>query len=530
MPKEKEPIKKRVSEINVWKPANDNQIYMMRNDKKIICRFAKIYNQKSYAEYEEFVLNKGSYENKLDLIIKYINYFINKYDTDLELIGAYLKIKFALKKHRDSYGPDSTPAYIDLVYELIFTPTIVEKIKRCTEDNYFDDVESGVKRVNYKNNRKHLESLEFTNKHVKIMLAISLAIKIICPVVFDFFSTHKIKIEKKSDMIYNFYKGLFPLFQEDCDMYAKLYLYVKAKILESLVNNQKMFDQREIFGVDPFTVINDFTKRVLISENMFKYEFGGNILGFNRTVTTFQITCFLKAQYEKNLAEVTMEKNTEGLSAIDKMNMNLTKIDEGIVVLSEINVKNTIEWLKAIFDVGVTDDEIDFYMKHHIPSEIQVFLVNSFYAQYFGSYRDLNLLTKRQYITLLVLLKKKLILDLGFDDNGCIHATALPYILSGNLVDKLNNRVIRNLQFKSQRENCYLYNQLKEGKHKYIYAIGNKNTKNGKNDIDSSIASSLINTNFTFVDYAHPELLDKPMRFSDSKISYEVMYFLSTLV
>ena len=43
--------------------------------------------------------------------------------------------------------------------------------------------------------------------------------------------------------------------------------------MESNANNAPIYNQREIFGVDVFSVVNQFTKKVLISENMVKYKF-----------------------------------------------------------------------------------------------------------------------------------------------------------------------------------------------------------------------------------------------------------------
>lgn len=522
---------KQEARINRWKPKNDSQIYVYQDNKLFVCKFDKIFNQPKFSKLNRFQLKKGSYENQLDVITKYINYFINFYDTDNELVTGYLKLKKSIDKD-GLFTVDNTEAFIDAIYEFIFTDTMVEKIKKLVDDNYHDDVEGGDsdKKKKYKNNKKHLESLEFTNEHVKILLRISMGIKIMSPIVFHYYSMNLIKIVKDSDMIYNFYQRLFPLFEDGCNMYNKLFLYVRTKILESNANNQKIFEPREIFGVDLFTVINSFTKRVLIAENVVKYKFDGNILGMNRTITKFQIQYFLKDQYEKTLAEVTMQKNSDGLSAIDKMNMNLTKIDEGVVVLSEINISLTIDYLKRLFDVGVTNEQIEYYVKYHKPSEIQVFLVNSFFAKYFGSYRDLNLLNRRFYITLLCILKKKLLLDLGYDEEGVLHSAALPYILSGNMVDRLNNRVIRNMQFKSNIENTYLYEKLKTEKHQNMqYVLQKQKSKNnGKatTDIETALASSLTNTKFTFVEYDHPELLGKEMNFSENKISCEVLYYL----
>ena len=51
------------------------------------------------------------------------------------------------------------------------------------------------------------------------------------------------------------------------------HLCSKTKVLESNANNSTIFEQREIFGVDLYSVITQFTKVVLISENCAKYKF-----------------------------------------------------------------------------------------------------------------------------------------------------------------------------------------------------------------------------------------------------------------
>ena len=71
-------------------------------------------------------------------------------------------------------------------------------------------------------------------------------------------------------------------------------------MLESYANNSPIFSQREIFGTDVYTVVNQFTKKVLISENMVKYKFNENydtklkkfkenVIGFSRTIIKFQL-------------------------------------------------------------------------------------------------------------------------------------------------------------------------------------------------------------------------------------------------
>ena len=96
-------------------------------------------------------------------------------------------------------------AYIDFLYEVMFTPTMVEKICAMVDENYLDDIESADgedtgKRKYVKNDKKHLESLEFTNQHIKILLRISFGMKIMSPALFHYTQINHIKIEKDSDI------------------------------------------------------------------------------------------------------------------------------------------------------------------------------------------------------------------------------------------------------------------------------------------------------------------------------------------
>ena len=317
-------------------------------------------------------------------------------------------------------------------------------------------------------------------------------------------------------------------------MYKKLFVYVKAKVLEANSNNAPIFDQREIFGVDTYNVISQFTKKVLISENVVKYKFNANwdeklhkykenIIGFNKTIIKFQISYFLKEQYNKNLTEVTNTKNSDGLSGSDKMLMNQSKIDEGSITLSDLNIKMTIERIKKRIDIPLTEDEINYYIINHHPSKMQIQLVYAYYTKYFGSYRDLNLLTRKDYMTLLLLLKKKLLIDLGYekDEKGEIHYASLPYILTGNLSDRVNTRIIRNNKFVNKLEENYMYQDLTKNKYNLLECL--------KPDSIVSLLSSIINTRFTYVTYEYPELLGTEIVYNVDKISDELLFFLDSI-
>lgn len=203
--------------------------------------------------------------------------------------------------------------------------------------------------------------------------------------------------------------------------------------------------------------------------------------------------------------------------------MNSNKLDEGSVILSDLNIKTTLDRIKRNIDVPISKEEVDYYIKNHHPSKIQMQLVYAYYAKYFGSYRDLNVLTRRDYMTLLVLLKKKLLLELGYenDENGTIYYASLPYILTGNLEDRLNTRIIRNNKFLNKIDDNYMYENLINNKYRLMESINPEGLL--------TLISTILNSKFTYVVYEYPELLGQPIEYSDDKTTDELLFFLNSI-
>lgn len=254
------------AEITQWKPKRDkSNLYAEADGKIFIFHFEKLYKpEEKMSVYDRFFVDKVSYGSQLPTIATYLNYFIEKYDTDHEVPLALLKLKYAIDKETcgenengeeiKRFTQDNMPQLISLIYEILFTPTVIEKIKQLVEDNYLDDIEATDNSKYLKDAKKHLESLEFRNIHVKVLLRISFGMKLIAPVMFHFFSVNRMKPERDSDTIYNFYARLFDIFNEgDMNIYNKLFVYVKAKVLENKSHNSVIFDQRDILGYDEYT-------------------------------------------------------------------------------------------------------------------------------------------------------------------------------------------------------------------------------------------------------------------------------------
>lgn len=229
-----EPHKK--SKIVMWKPKPEQQI-VMYDGKIFYIRFEQLFKPAKVSCYDKYFVKKSSYEKQLDIITKYINYFMFAYDPEHEMATNYLKIKFALDKQK-LFNENNMDQLIDLIYEVFFTDSIIEKIKRLVDDNYLDDIEGSEDSKKYaKKEKKHLESLEFTNQHIKILLRISFGMKCIAPIMLHYVFINKIKLERDSDLIYNFYRKLFDIFTDPgVQMYNKLFTYgISRKYKTSLI-------------------------------------------------------------------------------------------------------------------------------------------------------------------------------------------------------------------------------------------------------------------------------------------------------
>lgn len=519
-----------------WVETEENTICM--DDKKLfIFQFDKVFDDPNLEMYNKFQIKKQSYVqinksekvSKLSIIVKYINCFMDLYDDDKELATAYFKLKYVIDKER-LYNLSNIDAFIDLLYRVLFTETMIEKIHRICDESFIDDIEASTDEKYKMDLNKHQESLEFTNEHMRILLKISFAMKIMAPVMFHFININMIKLESDDMLLYRFYERLFSMFSDTVNIYNKLFVYVKAKVIDCKSHNKLSFEQQEIFGVDQYSVMNDFVKTKIISENLFKYEFpkvwnnktnkfAENIVGFNKTIVKFQLFYFRKKNFEQKPVEVTSAKtSSDGLSGQDKLEMLQNKIDETLTILSDINIAMTLDKLRKTIDIPISKEEIDYHMKHWSPSPIQSILINNYFGKYFGNQRDLNLATRREKVELALLMKKHLLLDVSISDKANVATSILPFILTGNLMDTTITKPVKNIKFMNRIKDSHLWEELIN--HKYrMY------TQRKPQEILDKICK-LITNSFTYVCYDNQDLLGEEIIVDEDILADEVLFFL----
>jgi len=530
-----------IAPINKWRPQSPDELFLTSEARKCIIEFDKIFNVPKLGKYNIFVVRKDSYSTKLPIFCHYINYFLNKYDTEHELLAAYMNIKFAIDNEEGEIhfeGNDQFQQFVDYTYDVIMTKSITDKVSKLVEDNYTDDIESGNNSKYASKEKMYLESLEFTNEHVKTLYKISFCIKILTPVIFHYCAKNNVDTSKNSNNLFKAFKQLFVIFSSTCNMYNKLYVYVKTKVMENKSNNDKIYQQREIFGIDETSVIDKFLRRIIISDNLVKLEFckevkakdnssdsfesAQNPTGFIKTVIKYQLTYFLKEQHPKTLTEITYERNADGLSGVDVLEMSADKLDESEPILADYAVENEIDRMLKMYDIEISDDELNYYVKNFNIQNIHKDLILSVLASKLGSFVKTLGIRRISFIKLALLLKKKILKDSGIDDpSNFSYKVFLPYILTGNVKEKINTRLIRNAEFREDCKNSYIISDLLDNQYKYLEEI--------EPDKILTFLSTINNTVFTYCCYENQEILGEVIVTNKNTIADELGFFLRTI-
>ena len=472
-----------ISILDHWEIPEEDRI-LKAMDKTITIDFHKFFHIPE-SNFNKFYLQyKDSYVSKLNLITHYINYFIKYYDDDDELLGNYLRVKYWVDINPEN-DPRRRSDFIQILYTSLITDTMYDKIKRMVEDNYRIDLAQ-----TNKDNIKFSESLEFTNEHAKLLLMISIVIKMLIPITLHYITQYKDKREIHNLSMY--YKPIFDIIEdrEHVNLYGKLFNSIHVKVNLSETKNKLIWEKYEMEQQDASSYAKELLDKNIIVDNIFKYLFIKNIIAFNSVIIETQLDFFVIKNLGINMREISTDKDSEGLSSLDKLEMNTTKIDESLIVLSKINITQTIKRIKKALRFKITKQEKEWYKKYFNITPIGRDLLFYYYAKYFNGYRDLKSITKRQYIQLMILMKKAL------EINGAIW---LPQILSADIEGRINARTIHNTKMIEKVENSEAYQKMLNDKYAALKGLNKQN-------VIINLLSTLLNTQFTYCDYDMQEM------------------------
>lgn len=376
--------------------------------------FDKIFDNPKYSEINTFILNKKNlYVNIGDIICGYINYFIAHYDEDDELLTAYLQLKFMID---DSTGY-SKSTFIEDLYDYILSDTMIEKIKQMTNDLYCINLEK-----EKKTKKKYSETLQFINEHGIILMNISTAMKIMIPLVAHYAHVNRIK-KNISKFLIKVYIKLLDIFQGDHNIYNKLYETVYSRVKSTIRKDKTIWKQGDIRGVDMLSSTSEIVDKLII--DIFpKYLFSGNLVHLNSKCIDNNVNFIMRSKYDVDYKPITTTKDTDGLSGFDKLEVITSKFDESSVIISNINIKHTLNDLADRNFVKMKKKEVRYYMDNIKVDTFQKELIFQYFAKYFGSPQELYR-NQKQYCKLIIIFKK-ILADRGF--------RILQHLLTGEVV------------------------------------------------------------------------------------------------
>ena len=110
-------MKKKKLNINKWDENNSNS-YITYDLKIFTFDFARLTGQIESNKLSNFVIKRQSYYTKLDIITRYIDFFIQNYDTDNELPYVYLTMKYHIDVNKE-YERNDISSFVQLLINTI---------------------------------------------------------------------------------------------------------------------------------------------------------------------------------------------------------------------------------------------------------------------------------------------------------------------------------------------------------------------------------------------------------------------------
>lgn len=427
-------------EVDSWFPLQEDMI-IRQTKNALIMPVSKFYGLPDDSMVlDNFILTSKRCYNSDEVrnhMCRYLNYFERFYDTEHELLFYMYRIKVLIDIGRQTetgYVDYSLSEFMNDIKTYILSENIYRKTWAMVEGNYKLE-------LNYKN--KSNEGLQYSDRHGKYLMEISLFQNILIPLIMHFVYKNKIvSNENVHDIIFEVYNWLFNHYIDEsimarrglqpADIYSKLYETAITTMESHYKTNKTLWDMSGIRGYSPTINANDAVNTVIM-QVMPKYTFEGNLITYNITAVRNNIKYNISdISYEYDYVSLSSSKRDgeDNTSQFDKFEAHLQKTDEGLALQNDFRAKNIMNRIIS-FGGEVSQDEINFYRREltkngqYLVNRFQQNLINNMFYKFFGDTVSINSINGDEYITLIIIAKRLLI------RNGM---KLLPYILSSNVV------------------------------------------------------------------------------------------------
>lgn len=472
--------------VDLIKDEDLEQIFRVHKNNKIFTvAFDKVVNidmdNDNKSPLFAFAIPKQAHYNNAEMLVKYANYFCQYYDPEKDYILGCLRMKalIDLQAHHISFN---LMEFIRLMDMYIFNDRVLDKIEEMVDyNNVLYDYEAG--------NFSGDESLKFNNTHCRVGYNVSLAFKLITPMINHYIYIKGYKGAELDDTFYNIFIYIADKFRRKSgiDIISKLYVNCLSKNTTAGYKNKELFEKRfNIYGKSTST-LNDKCYSTLIISIIPKFIFSSSMLSLVKVVieTIIEGEKNWKTPYvEKEIDEV--ERDSDGLSNLDKIEINTVKEDESRLMINQLMVAEGLQKLQMKY--GEVDyDEMSFYMNNLELDVSQLTMISLLFAKDFGSTGMIRFMKKNQYAILIAIMKRML---------SKRDFIVLQHLMSGKVVRKNKKK----LNLKTTKRIEPRYRKILEEKFHTTKSIIDKS------QIIEIILAFLLHSDITMLDYEYQNL------------------------
>lgn len=479
-------------------------------------------------------MNKISFINNIANPLRYINYFIEYFDDDDELMRAYFHIMFQIMLDDMELDPIS---FVETVHAAFTTDSMVEKLVRMIEHN--TDV-TLVKKAD----RVYDESIQLTIEHLKAIMGVSCLHKFAIPIVSHYYNTRTRLLDRAGmsdkDLYYSVFMSFLSVFDEtyDINLHNKLYHTSTTRITKTTNQESGMWDRRKRLGTTPVSYTNELMRDFVIDISQKAV--------FAKSAIVFIHVCMDKAIHNTLIQSDKFDYMDLAMEASDSVNETMSRFDqimrdkslnsqldqfrarvsnEDAIIRFGWEVGYDFSWmyklqgvkkgrkiLKAIKDPELYE-EYQYYLKNiHRPlNDTQVYFMKLWYSSLVRNTVDGNSVEFPDMVKIIMIMKRSL---------RRMNYSYFPFFLSGK-VDAAAGRKYNKRKIEKLIQAHPLYDDLVA---MYSNAEGYMNWDKVLAEIKTFVACPI-----KVIDYDYPEREGKLMRPTELNAVDEVMRFMYQL-
>ena len=473
------------------------------------------------------VISKTSFLNNVTNPLRYINYFIEYFDDDDELMRAYFQVMYQIML--DDYDLDPL-AFIELVYAAFTTDSMKEKLYRMVEFN----VDEGLIK---KSDRVYDESIQLTIEHLKAIMGVSCLHKFVIPLVSHYYNTRQrlladAKMNDK-DLYYYVFTSFINVFDDiyDINLYNKLYHTSTTRITKTSNQESQMWIRRERLGTTAVSYTNELM-RDFVTDISQKAVFCKSAIIFIHVCMDKAIhnTLIQPDKYEFTEMPVESSDSVNGtVSRWDRWQTDKSFHSQRDRIRSYVSVRESLDRFGKRFDMDFERmdskkpkdikatkklrEEYEYYRDNIVQpfNSAQLYLIQLYYSSLLGNTEDPVTMEPSDIVKLIMIMKR------DFESRNYIY---LPFFISGK-VDVAAGKSYNKRKIQKLVEGHPLFEDWVE---EYRDTGGLLNWDRMYTEVKTIVACPI-----TVIDYRYDELAGQLMRPDEVIAVDEVMRFYASL-